>query len=261
MLSLIAGLITTIWQARRAQAQQAKAERRFNDVRKLANSYLFEFHDAIAELQGTTQARALVVKRALEYLDSLAQEANDDRSLQQELAAAYLKVGDVQGRPGHASLGDKEGALNSYRKAQAIYEALAATGNKDAALRQEMTTGFIRVGDALQYHDSKAALTSYRQGLAAANPTDRLSIANLYQRIGEMQIATGDAVAAGAGSVWVANVEDRTISRIDPSAAASPSWCTTMSLTDHSVGPSGVRTLDPHPQAHRWAAIPNSSET
>ena len=198
MLSLIAGLITTIWQARRAQAQQAKAERRFNDVRKLANSYLFEFHDAIAELQGTTQARALVVKRALEYLDSLAQEANDDRSLQQELAAAYLKVGDVQGRPGHGSLGDKEGALTSYRKAQAIYEALAATGNNDAALRQEMTTGFIRVGDALQYHDSKAALASYRQGLAAANPTDRLSIANLYQRIGEMQIATGDAGAAGA---------------------------------------------------------------
>ena len=196
VLSLIAGLITTVWQARRAQAQQAKAERRFNDVRKLANSYLFEFHDAIAELQGTTQARALVVKRALEYLDSLAQEASDDRGLQQELAAAYLKVGDVQGRPGHASLGDKEGALTSYRKALAIYEALAAIGNHDAALRQEMTTGFIRVGDALQYHDSKAALASYRQGLAAANPTDRLSIANFHQRIAEMQIATGDAAAA-----------------------------------------------------------------
>ncbi len=198
VLSLIAGLITTVWQARRAQAQQAKAERRFNDVRKLANAYLFEFHDAIAELQGATQARALVVKRALEYLDSLAQETSDDRGLQQELAAAYLKVGDVQGRPGHGSLGDKEGALTSYRKALAIYEALAATGNNDVALRQEMTTGFLRVGDALQYQDSKAALASYRQGLAAANPTDRLSIANFHQRIGEMQIATGDAAGAAA---------------------------------------------------------------
>ena len=198
VLSLIAGLMTTVWQARRAQAQQAKAERRFNDVRKLANAYLFEFHDAIAELQGTTQARSLVVKRALEYLDSLAQEASDDRGLQQELAAAYLKVGDAQGRPGHANLGDKEGALTSYRKALAIYEALAATGNNDAAFRQEMTTGFTRVGDALQYHDSKAALASYRQGLAAANPSDRLSIANFHQRIGEMQITTGDAAGAAA---------------------------------------------------------------
>ncbi len=198
LLSLIAGLITTVWQARRAQAQQAKAERRFNDVRKLANAYLFEFHDAIAELQGATQARALVVKRALEYLDSLAEEVSDDRGLQQELAAAYVKVGDVQGRPGHGSLGDKGGALTSYRKALAIYEALAQTGNNDVALRQAMTTGFLRVGDALQSQDSKAALASYRQGLAAANPTDRLSIANFHQRIGEMQIATGDAAGAGA---------------------------------------------------------------
>jgi non-specific serine/threonine protein kinase/serine/threonine-protein kinase len=192
---LIAGLIATIWQARRAQAQQAKAERRFNDVRKLANS-LFEIHDAIAELQGTTQARALVVKRALEYLDSLAQEASDDRGLQQELAAAYVKVGDVQGRPGHGSLGDKEGALTSYRKALAIYEALAASGSINDGLRQEMTTGFTRVGDALQSRDSTAALASYRQGLAMANPTDRLSIANFHQRIAEMQIATGDAGTA-----------------------------------------------------------------
>jgi non-specific serine/threonine protein kinase/serine/threonine-protein kinase len=195
LLSLIAGLIATIWQARRAQAQQAKAERRFNDVRKLANS-LFEIHDAIAELQGTTEARELIVKRALTYLDSLAQEANDDLGLQQELAAAYLKVGDVQGRPGHASLGDKEGALASYRKALTIYEALAAAGNINDALRQEMTTGFTRVGDALQYRDSKAALASYRQGLAVAHPTDRLSIANFHQRSAEMQIATGDAAGA-----------------------------------------------------------------
>ena len=196
VLSLIAGLIATVWQARRAQQQQARAERRFNDVRKLANSYLFEFHDAIAELQGTTQVRALVVKRALEYLDSLAQEASDDRSLQQDLAAAYLKVGDVQGRPGHASLGDRAGALASYRKALAIYESLATTGANDETLRQEMSVIYLRVGDALQSGDSMAALQSYRRGLASASPADRLSVASFHQRIGEMQIATGDLAGA-----------------------------------------------------------------
>ncbi|HWQ32388.1 MAG TPA: protein kinase [Blastocatellia bacterium] len=195
LLSLVAGLIGTVTQARRAQAAQTRAERRFNDVRKLANSYLFEFHDAIAELQGTTQVRALVVKRALEYLDSLAQEASDDRSLQRELAAAYLKVGDVQGRPGHASLGDKEGALASYRKALAIYESLAAGAN-DETLRQEMSVSYLRVGDALQSGDSVAALQSYRKGLASASPADRLGVANFHQRIGEMQIATGDLSGA-----------------------------------------------------------------
>src|SRR5262249_48222890 len=58
-----------------ASRQRAKAEKRFSDVRKLANSFLFEFHDAIRDLPGATKARELVVRRALEYLDSLAREA------------------------------------------------------------------------------------------------------------------------------------------------------------------------------------------
>ena len=54
-----------------AEAQRARAERRFNDVRRLATSFLFEFHDAIAHLPGATPARQLVVSKALEYLGSL----------------------------------------------------------------------------------------------------------------------------------------------------------------------------------------------
>jgi hypothetical protein len=53
--------------------------------------------------------------------------------LQHELAAAYLKVGDVQGRPYKPNLGDTAGALASYGKAVAIYEALSAkAGAMDA---------------------------------------------------------------------------------------------------------------------------------
>ena len=35
------------------------AERRFNDVRKLANSFLFDIHDSIRDLPGSTAARKL----------------------------------------------------------------------------------------------------------------------------------------------------------------------------------------------------------
>ena len=38
--------------ARRAEASASEAERRFNDVRKLANSFMFELHDAIRDLPG-----------------------------------------------------------------------------------------------------------------------------------------------------------------------------------------------------------------
>jgi tRNA A-37 threonylcarbamoyl transferase component Bud32 len=118
-LTLFAGLTTTIIEARRAQ-------RRFDEVRRLTNSYLFEIHDAIHDLPGATKARKLIVTRALEYLDRLASEAGGDRALQLELAAAYLKVGDVQGKPYSANLGDAVGALRSYNKAADIAAPLAA---------------------------------------------------------------------------------------------------------------------------------------
>jgi non-specific serine/threonine protein kinase/serine/threonine-protein kinase len=120
VLSLVAGVTTTLRQARRADEQRARAERRFQDVRRMANSFLFEFHDAIADIPGTTRARELVVRRALEYLASLAAEVEDNDTLSAELASAYERVGEVQGLPYSASLGDMAGALSSFERAYAI---------------------------------------------------------------------------------------------------------------------------------------------
>ena len=115
--------------------QAGIAERRFNDVRKLANSYLFEFDDSIKELPGSTAARQLVVNRGLEYLDHIARERAGDRALTLELAAAYTKIGDVQGRVDVANLGEPQAALASYGKAAELYKEVLARGrDADAAL-------------------------------------------------------------------------------------------------------------------------------
>lgn len=124
LMSLLVGLVTAVWNARRAETEARRAERHFQDVRQLAGSFLFEFHDAIATLPGATSARQLVVSRALQYLDQLAQESAGDRGLQLELAGAYVKVGRVQGEPYAANLGDSTGALSSYGKAIEIVEPL-----------------------------------------------------------------------------------------------------------------------------------------
>src|SRR6185369_12342364 len=116
--------------------QKHVAERRFDEVRSLAHSVVFELHDAIATLPGSTPARALLVKRALVYLDHLATEASDNTPLQMELARAYLKIGDVQGLPYNANLGDTSGAKKSYRKALAIAQGVidAEPSNQEALM-------------------------------------------------------------------------------------------------------------------------------
>ncbi|MGZ9130585.1 MAG: protein kinase domain-containing protein, partial [Candidatus Binatia bacterium] len=152
-LTLVGGIVTTTWQARRAtiqehraRAEQARAERRFSEVRKLANSVLFDYHDAIKDLPGATKVRERLVKDALNYLDSLAGEAQGDPELQRELAAAYDRVGDVRGGGGSGSLGDSSGAIESYTKALRIREALVAVDPSDTQARRDLANSHQRLG-------------------------------------------------------------------------------------------------------------------
>jgi non-specific serine/threonine protein kinase/serine/threonine-protein kinase len=122
----LAGVGGVLWQAHIAERERARAERRFNDVRDLANSVIFELHDAIKDLPGSTPARRVLVERALHYLDGLSKEVQGDAQLEVELAGAYERLGEVQGYPGSANLGDTRGAIASFQKALAIRESLAA---------------------------------------------------------------------------------------------------------------------------------------
>ncbi len=184
LLSLTAGLVATLHEARIARAQQAKADRRFQDVRELANSLMFEVHDGIANLQGSTPVRKLLVERALKYLDSLSQEAKGDRSLELELAAAYDKIGDVQGQPYEANLGDPAAASASYGKALVLRESLAAEDPKDPRSFRELVTSYIRLSD-LQWHlgDQAHGLENARKEIPTAEKLLRLDPSNSDNRL------------------------------------------------------------------------------
>jgi eukaryotic-like serine/threonine-protein kinase len=112
-----------------------RAQRRFNDVEKLAHSVMFEFHDAIEKLPGSTVARELLVSRALEYLEDLSREAAGDPRLAREIALGYSRIGDVQGNGGTSNLGKVSAALESHRKAEEILARLLARSPSDDSLR------------------------------------------------------------------------------------------------------------------------------
>jgi tetratricopeptide (TPR) repeat protein/predicted Ser/Thr protein kinase len=117
VLLAFAGLVTSadmIWQAKQ------NAELRFQQVRRLAHAAVFDLHDAIVDLPGSTAARKLIVAQALEYLNTLAKERGNDTALTLELAQAYIKVGNAQGDPQEPNLGDPAGALASYMKARTL---------------------------------------------------------------------------------------------------------------------------------------------
>ncbi|MDP9193354.1 MAG: serine/threonine protein kinase [Acidobacteriota bacterium] len=147
--------------------QKRIAERRFDEVRSLARAVVFELHDAIAPLPGSTPARELLVRRALVYLDKLAAESQDN-TLRLELAGAYLKIGDVQGLPYQANLGNTAGAAANYRKALDIAQAAAANEPENPEILTLVADAHDRVGfveqralrwaDALRQHEAARAI-------------------------------------------------------------------------------------------------------
>ena len=186
---LIAGTITTSWEAHVATRERERAERRFNDVRRVANSLLFDLHDAIRDLPGSIPARQLIVTRALELLSSLALDAGDDRALQREVAAALERVGDVQGPTRQAA--------TSYRKALALRERLAAEAPADAYARRELLPNYGKLSDllrtlgdaagALHYSGKSLAVSEQLATAPGAARQDRIRLATSYLDYGYNQ--------------------------------------------------------------------------
>ncbi|MGH9830180.1 MAG: hypothetical protein ACREDR_43775, partial [Blastocatellia bacterium] len=194
MALLVGSLIAVAREAHIASVQRRNAERRFDDVRQLADSYMFEFNDAIKDLPGATPARELLVERALQYLDKLAGESADNQGLSRDLATAYQKVGDIQGRPGFPNLGDTAGALASYKKALTIRETLVARDPSNTGLKSDLEVSYERMGDVLRMTgDTGGSLETYQKGLAlieeakpgGASTEAAAAVASLHDRIGD----------------------------------------------------------------------------
>jgi tetratricopeptide (TPR) repeat protein len=154
---LLAGIAATSWlavratRARAAEVEQSRRARmRFEEVRKLANVFLFEFDEEIEHLAGSLAARQLIVRTGLEYLDSLAAEARDDHELRVDVAAGYVRLGDIQGGQMRSNLGDTPGALASYAKAVELLEAQPAGPGAPWRARTTLVAGYRRLAGAYQ---------------------------------------------------------------------------------------------------------------
>ncbi len=192
----------------RLTRERQRAERRFAQVRTLANTFLFDFHDKIQLVPGTTEARAMVAKTALNYLDSLAQEAAGDPQLEWELAVAYQKVGDVQGDPWAPNLGYSQEAMQSYQKSLALAQKLNRNGNNDLKMARLLAQGYFKLGMLQAQSGGKmAAHEALSQALTAAETLERqtheeqdiILLQNCHIRLSDTYLDTGDPVSALEG--------------------------------------------------------------
>ena len=231
-LSLIIGLTAALWQAGvarlerdRADEQRERAERRFNDVRQLSNALLTDIAPKIERLQGATEARQALVVQSLKYLDSLAQEAEGDLVLQAELAAAYEKIGDLQGNPANPNFVDTEAAIKSYEKAQAIRLKLLARNPSDFEQRRSLAENHRVLGKIYgqandfntETKNLEMALQIYEKLLAENPASNELKFA-----VAQVNYDIGRNRSSSRGSIESFSYFGKAISVLEDLRAANP---------------------------------------
>ena len=114
LIAMIAGAGVSLYQERRAQA-------RFNQVRELANKFIFEFEASIRDTPGTLSARREMAKTARQYLSSLEADAGHDPGLLRELAESHYRLSVVE-----SEAQEYDAWLADLKKAAAILRELKA---------------------------------------------------------------------------------------------------------------------------------------
>ncbi len=181
LIAVTAGLFSTLKEKR-------LAERRFEDVRRLAHYQIFDLYDQLQDVQGTTRLRAGMSTEALQYLDALAAESTTDESLAVEVALGYLRVGDVTGNFGAPTLGNWREALSAYQK------GLAAIGKFQSypARRTRTWLSYGRLSSQLALQASPESANALAPVVydfevlareAPKDPENHLRLGKLYQAV------------------------------------------------------------------------------
>ncbi len=159
LLSLIGGALATLREAHIANRERARAVQRAVQVRTVANSFVADFYNLIADLPGSLPARQLMLARAVDYLDSLARDEAGDLALERELALAYSKIGSVTF--------DVAQAIALQEKARALNEALVRAAPHESTYQRQLSSSYDQLSDLMKIAGHSGSAIDYaRRSLA-----------------------------------------------------------------------------------------------
>jgi eukaryotic-like serine/threonine-protein kinase len=191
-LSLLSGITATTWQAYRANIEREKAERRFNESRKLSKFLMTDVFDSLGMTSGTGKIQKDLVENTLVYLDNLAKEESEDMALLGELANAYIKLGNVQ----NSTINDTEAALQSFEKAVELEQRRIELAPQDAKVKRDLVGAKFKAGEILLHREGIVRwlevideIQNLQREIVDADPENAegsFNLAGTYQTRGEV---------------------------------------------------------------------------
>ena len=177
--------------------QSRKADRRVTQVRTLAGSAISDLTDRLQHSSASTQTQAALFYSALTYLDELRQSTGNDPRLLIELSRAYVRVGDLEGSPFVANLGNSGMAIASYQKAwHAASEAHARMPGDDstaALIEAYQRLGGLEafLGNLREAHENYQLGLPWAQAFWQKKPSDparKRLLASNYAGMGDVDL-------------------------------------------------------------------------
>ncbi len=159
LLVLLAGAGATLWQARQAQIARERAETRADNLRRLSSSFVVELHNEILNLPGSLRARQLLLSRAVEQLDVLAAESENDPVLQDELAQGYYNLGLLPNK-------NLEQIEQNFQKGIALYTKLLQNEPRHLRFNQQLAKGLTELANVEKVRGKSRASFNYLQKAA-----------------------------------------------------------------------------------------------
>jgi tetratricopeptide (TPR) repeat protein len=195
-----------------AKQERDNATRNFKLAQQTAESLVFDIAQGLRNVQGM---RAEAVRKVLETarttFDQLATSAPDDLVLQRSRAVMLDEFGST-----YLTLGDLDGALESYSDGRTIREHLTAADSSNAQWQHDLSISHNKIGNVLVAQGKLSqALQVYRSGfiisdrLAKGDPGNagwQRSLSVSYNGIGEVLLAEGklaEALQAYRGSLAI----------------------------------------------------------
>lgn len=211
VLALAGGLVATVWQMRQTELQRQSAERRFEQVRDLAKHLLFDYHDEIQLLPGSTSLRRRMLEDARTHLQALAKEAKGLPALQSELGVAHRRLGELYHAEARPSLGDVQTSLTLIRQGGELLEQAAQALPRDAATRYQLALAYVALARSLRSAgDPRAALAPTVKSIdlfeqlvveQPRNKSYRIEQVRGHLRMTEIHGGSGNAELADAAKV------------------------------------------------------------
>jgi tetratricopeptide (TPR) repeat protein len=145
------------------------------------------------------------IQAAIAIGEALRKSAPPEIKVLDELSYDYEISGHIQGGSSGVDLNDQAGALDSYRKAVAMEQAMLEIDPGNETVQHGLAMDGMFLGDSLlQFGDQQGALQNYRQSLQIAqkirehsNVTRRIrDVAVVYNRIAGVYTSSGEWTAA-----------------------------------------------------------------